>query len=262
MRWRARGCRSRSSRNTAAKREPCSGFVHPTISLWSSSGSSWAKAWILAFSLSWVFHAVGDGGGQAGAGDQRDRLVQGLRQLLGQAVIGALGTPLRHQLLGMGGRDVDLRAHARPGAAQRRHFERGDHHVGDGGAGLVAARHGDDRHAVLPGQLGQPPAGRGDDPGRAERAGGLVAGEGLLGVARVAAAQHGRVGRGPGRQLVAARQADRPRHAVAQRRAGERPADSRAAHARPRSGRPGHRRAGSARSRSSTARRAAARAAP
>ena len=73
----------------------------------------------------------------------------------------------------------------------------------------------------------------------AERAGGLVAGERLLGVARVARAQHHRVGRRPRRQPVGARDEDRPRGVVAERRARERAADRRAAHARRRRARRG-----------------------
>ena len=55
IRRRVRGCRSQSSRNTAEKRPSSEAALQPTTSLWSSSGSSCAKAGILAFSLIWVF---------------------------------------------------------------------------------------------------------------------------------------------------------------------------------------------------------------
>ena len=57
-----------------------------------------------------------------------------------------------------------------------------------------------------------PPDGRDDAPG-AEHAGGLVAGQRLLGVARVARAEHRRVGRRPRRQPVGARRSGSGREA-------------------------------------------------
>ena len=65
--------------------------AQPTISLWSSSGSSWANAGSLAFSLIWRLPAVGDRRRQPGAGDQRDRAVQRAGELLGRPSLGPSG---------------------------------------------------------------------------------------------------------------------------------------------------------------------------
>ena len=123
-------------------------------------------------------------------------------QDLGLGLVGRVRAPLRDELLEVLGGDVDLGAAARADAAERGDLERGDGHVADGGARLEAAGDRDHRHAVGAGQLGELAAGRHDDAAGAEHAGGLVAGERLLGVARVARAQHRRVGRRPGRQPV------------------------------------------------------------
>ena len=111
------------------------------------------------------------------------------------------------------------------------HLERDDQRVGDRRARLEAARERDHRDAVGARLLRQLAAGGGDDR-RARRAprAASYGGERLLGVARVARAQHGRVGRRPRRQPVVAREHDRARRAVAERRARERAADRRAAH--------------------------------
>ena len=130
----------------------------------------------------------------------------------------------------MVGGDVDLRAHPRTGAAQARDLERRDRHVRDGGARLKAARDRDDRHAVGARQLGDLAAARDDDAARAERARGLVAGERLLGVARVRGAEDRRVGRRPRRQPVLAGGQDRARRVVAEHRARQHATDARAAH--------------------------------
>ena len=74
------------------------------------------------------------------------------------------------------------------------------------------------------------PARRRDDRPRAERLGRLIDRERLLGVPRVAAAQHGRVRRGPRRQVVITRDDHRPRGTITERRTRERATDRRAAH--------------------------------
>ncbi len=174
---------------------------------------------------------------------------------------GAVGAPLDHELLEVLGGDVDLGVHAAaPTPHSARDLERGDGHVGDGRARLQAAGDRDHRDAV--GARQRRPARRRvvtttrvapSDPG------GLVAGERLLGVARVGGAQHRRVGRRPRRQPVGPRGQERPRGVC--RRA--RPARARRrSPSRPCRRRPGRRASPTPRvrpTRPSTARRAGAR---
>ena len=158
--------------------------------------------------------------------------MQPAREDLGLRRVGAVGPPLRHELLEVLGRDVDLRRHPRPRPAQPRDLEGGDGHVGDRGARLQAARHRDHGDVVLARHARELAAARHDDAVGAEHPGRLVAGERLLGVARVRRAQHGGVRLRPGRQAVRARGEDRARGLIAERRLGERAADRGAAHAR------------------------------
>ena len=165
---------------------------------------------------------------------------------LDSASAGASGPHSPASVLGVGGGHVDLRAQVGAGAAQGGHLERRDRHVRHGRAGRKAGRQRDHRHAVGARSAGQLAAGGGHHPRRAQRARGLVAGQGLLGVAAVGAAEHGGVGRRPGRQLVGAGQDDRPRGPIAQRRRGPAIRRSPSPPSRPRSARRGRRRAGSA----------------
>ena len=149
---------------------------------------------------------------------------------LGSRVLGAVGAPVDDELLEMVGGDVDLRADRGPAPQRPRDLERRDGHVRDRGARLEAARDRDDRHPVGARELGEAAAARDGDARRAERPGGLVAGERLLGVARVGGAQDRRVGRRPGRQAVAcarrgsaARRGRRGSRAPARRRSPEPP---------------------------------------
>ena len=175
--------------------------------------------------------AIRDGDGRAGADDGGDGAVQRSRHRLGLGVLGPAGAPALDQLLHLGRGDVDLAAQLRPHAAQRGDLERGDGHVGHGRPRLEAAGQRDDRHLVGAGRLGQLAAGGDHEAPRAQRAGGLVAGQGLLGVARVRGEQDRDLGRRPRRQAVAAGDDDPARGLVAQRRAGQRAADRRPAHA-------------------------------
>ena len=118
-------------------------------------------------------------------------------------------------------------------AGQRGDLERDDQRVADRGPGLIGARQRDHRDPLGARLLGQRAARRADDPPRPDRARGLEGGQRLLGLPRIARAQHGRVGGDPGRQRVVARGGDRPRGAVAEHRLGQRAADGRPAH-------PGH----------------------
>ena len=176
--------------------------------------------------------AVGDRLRQAGAGDDRHAVGEPARERLGLGVLRPVGAPLDDEVLEVVGGDVELGAHPRPGAAQARDLECGDGHVRDRGARLKAAGDRDHGDAVRARELGQAAAARHDDPPRAEGSRGLVAGERLLGVARVRGAQDGRVGRRPRRQAVGAGREDRARRVVAEHRARQQAADARAAHPR------------------------------
>ena len=151
-------------------------------------------------------------------------------ELLGQAVLRRVGTPLRDQLLGMSGGDVDLEVDPGPRAAQAGDLERDDDRIGDRGPRLESTRQWNHRDAVRPRRRRELAAGRGDDPPCAECAGGLVGGERLLGIARVARAQNRCVRSRPRRQPVVARQHDRSRGAIAEGGARKLTSDRRSAH--------------------------------
>ena len=174
--------------------------------------------------------AIRDRRGQPRARDHRGRAVQAMGDLLCERVLRRVGPPLGDQLLGVGGGHVDLRSEPRPGTAQRRHLQRRDGHVGDGGTGLKAAGQRDHRHAVGARHLGKAPAGGHHRAPRTEGARRLVAGERLLGVAGVARQQHHRVRRGPRRQPVRPGHEDRARGVIAQRGPRQGATDGRAPH--------------------------------
>jgi hypothetical protein len=177
--------------------------------------------------------AVGDRGGQARPGHLGDGPLQPARQLLGQRISGRVRPPHLDDLLDVRGGHVDLGVEPLAGAAQPRDLQ-GDHkRIGHRGPRREAPGQRDDGYVLGPRCIGELPTGGGDDPPRPERAGGLVDGQRLLGVARVARAKHHAVRRGPGGQGVAPREDDRARGAVAQGLAGQRAPDPGPSH-------PGH----------------------
>ena len=132
--------------------------------------------------------------------------------------------------LEVGGGAVDLHPDRRADADERGHLGGDRERVADGGPRLQARRHADHGDAVAAGVLADRAAGRRDDPPRADRLGGGVAAERLLGVARVAGAEDRAVGRRPGGDAVAADDVERLAQAGPERGGGKVAADRRAAH--------------------------------
>ena len=164
------------------------------------------------------------------AGDLRDRAVKASGQLLGERVVGCVRPPQRHDLLEVGGGDVDLGVQTLAGAAQPGDLERYHQRVRDRRAGLKATGKRDHRHVLGARGFGELAAGGRDDPPSAERSRGVVYGQRLLGVAGVARAQDRGVRRGPCREGVPASDHDRSGGPVPEGRPGQRPANRRAAH--------------------------------
>ena len=216
MRRRSRGCWSASSSSTQAE-APCSSAPsHPAISLWSASGRADEKAGSLGVLVHLASSSDRRPGRQVGAVDDRDRVAD---------LVGELGRPRRDRVAraprGAGGGvdlGVDARAPpapARPARRRRRTCSR-PRRAAAGPPGRPTT--GTPSRA---GQLGQLAAGRGDQPLGAERLGGRVAGERLLGVARVARAEHRR--RRPAPRRAARSRARSAAASSAGRRAPRRP---------------------------------------
>ena len=210
--------------------------VHPTISLWSSSGSS-ARMRGSSRSRS----AASSSDRRSARSGRRRRSAGSCRAARARAASAARprrrpGPTRRRAPRCARPRRRPPSAATRPAPHGGRHLE-GDHeHIADGGARLECTRQGDDRDALLARGGGQLAPRRGDDAAGAERAGRLERGERLLRVAGVARAQHRRVGRGPRRHAVvahhdrsAARRGRRAPRAPAPRRSRSRPCRRRSA---------------------------------
>src|SRR5215204_2409380 len=115
--------------------------------------------------------------------------------------------------------------------AQRRTLQGPDRHVHHRGPRLHARRRADHGHSLLACEARERPAGGEHHPLGARGAGGLEAGERLLGLARVAGAQNERLGRDPRLEGIAADHRDRARGAVTEPGQRQVAADRRAAHA-------------------------------
>ena len=145
---------------------------------------------------------------------------------------GNLGGELLQPLAGgleVGRGGVDLGVDARGGLRQGRRLGRDREHVGDRGSRLQGPGQAHHRHACGARLLGQQAAGAGDEATRAEGLGGGEAGDRLLGVAGVAAAENRPLRRRPGRQPIAANGLKRAGDAFgrAPRRRGRRRSPSR-----------------------------------
>ena len=172
MRSRMRGCVSESSRNTAEKRPSVGGALPADDLVVVELGQLVREGRDLGVLVDLRLPAVGDRRRQA-----RRRRSTGIvpcsarASVLASAVLGRLRAPLDDELLEVVGGDVDLGGHPRPDAAQRGDLERGDGHVGDGGARLEAARRrGITGTPSARAMLGELAAGRDDDARGAERA--------------------------------------------------------------------------------------------
>ena len=125
---------------------------------------------------------------------------------------------------------VDLRADWRAGADERGDLGRGHEHVAHRGARLQCGRERDHGDLRLAGGGTECAARRRHDPPGANGGGGLEAGEGFLGVARVAGTEDDSVRRRPWGQLVIADRRQRQVQTVAEGGPREVAADARAAH--------------------------------
>ena len=90
IRWRMRGCRSESSRNTALKRAELGRSLPARDLVVVEFGQLAGEARHLRVLVDLALPAVGDRRGQPGAADLRHGPVQAARQPLGQAVLGRL----------------------------------------------------------------------------------------------------------------------------------------------------------------------------
>src|SRR5215203_201829 len=130
----------------------------------------------------------------------------------------------------MRARAVDLGSDSGGGPGQRGDLGRDGEQVPNRGSRLQPGRQADDRYSVGPRALGElAPGGRHDSPG-AKGLGRLVTGDRLLGVARVAGAQHGTVGQHREGKLIAALGREGARQPAAERDSSEVAADRRTSH--------------------------------